>query len=186
LYKAISSYRTSLLDLGFFNGISEVAQISGFVTKFESALTSSTPEVQITINCPYPYFRSRTRVTANMSGVTASAPVITDNVSTAPHGFRMTLTFTGTAFSWQWRKADSDWLFRISFFFTAGDVFNFSSEEDNKYVNVIRTGVTYNLASQIQLGSQWPVLFPGVNSWVSNVSVTTYTSVDYYTTNWGI
>lgn len=186
LYRTISAYRTSMLDIGFFLNATELAQISGYVTKFETDLNSQTPTVKITLNCPYPYLRSRNRVIQNMSGISTVTPTFTDNVSSAPHGLRMTLTWTGSGVQPVWRHIDNDWFFQIKYVFTTNDVLQLSTEEDNKYVFVQRAGVTTNLAANIAAGSVWPIIFPGANQWLVTSSNYTFTSVDFYTTYWGV
>ncbi len=51
LYRAISATRTGEVQLQFHSGASTVAQIYGFVSKFEVAYFSQTPELQLTIRC---------------------------------------------------------------------------------------------------------------------------------------
>jgi len=194
LYKAISSDRGSKINLSFMSKFGpELAMIEGFITKFESDVNTLTPEVQLTITCEYPYFRKRYRTSAT-TGLSTTAPVIIDNSSTAPHGFRMMLTFTSTVLSLTpsfkiQNSSNADWKFEIlGFGFANADQLYFSSEDDNKYLYVMRSGVTTNLMGYLTANSQWPIIFPGTNAFsISGTgSLFTYSLLDYYETFWGL
>src|SRR4029077_11294562 len=58
LYRAISAARTGLVTLQFNSGGTTVAQIMGFITKFEVPYFTPLPEVQITVRCDDPMFRA--------------------------------------------------------------------------------------------------------------------------------
>jgi hypothetical protein len=194
LYKAISSDRGGKINLSFMPTYGpEVATIEGFITKFESDVNTLTPEVQLTITCEYPYFRKRLR-TSVLAGLSTLAPVIIDNFSTAPHGFRMTLTFTSTVFGSPYsfkiqKPSNADWKFEIlGWSFAAGDQLFFSSEEDNKYLYVVRGSTTTNLMGYLTANSQWPIIFPGTNTFTiaGTGSQFTYSLLDHYETFWGL
>jgi hypothetical protein len=191
-YKAISAYRTSKVQLAFCeNAVSTNAVLYGFITKLEAALFNQVPEVQLTIRCDYPLFRSPTRI--SVTGLTPSAPRIIDSVSTAPHGFQFVASFTQTQSYFQINKSvDLDWNFRISRLFYIGDILYFSSEDDNKYLYVMSNGgtggarVRVELASYIRAQSVWPVIFPGVNDFQISPANITFNSLTHYETHWGV
>lgn len=191
-YKAISAYRTSKVQLAFSqNAYATNAVLYGFITKLEAGLFNQVPEVQLTIRCDYPLFRSPTRI--SVTGLTPSAPRIIDGVSTAPHGFQFVASFTQTQSYFQINKSvDLDWNFRISRLFYIGDILYFSSEDDNKYLYVMSNGgttgprVRVELASYIRARSVWPVIFPGVNDFQISPANITFNSFTHYETYWGV
>jgi hypothetical protein len=189
IYSLISSYKTSKIGLAFHKDDAEVSRIYGFITKIESDLNTLMPEVKITVYCEDPYFRSPQRFDVNLQNMSKTAPVIGDYASSAPHGFRMAITATGSFGQFRIRKTGNfDWNFTINFGFDTGDSLFISSEENDRYVQVNRPslGVTYNLISAIAVGSEWPIIFPGENAFNINTSSYNYQYVDYYQTYWGL
>jgi hypothetical protein len=191
-YKAISSYRTAEVQLDFMsNSFTTVGFLKGFITKIEAGLFNQVPEIQITIRCDYPFFRSTNRV--SLTGLNPSAPAIADYVSTAPHGFRFTATFSSQQAYFQMSKpGDSDWKFRINRTFYLNDVLYFSSEDDNKYLYVMTNGgvggtqTSLELASYIVAGSIWPIIFPGFNQFLVSPANLAFNTCDHYETYWGV
>jgi hypothetical protein len=108
----------------------------------------------------------------------------------------MMLTFTSTGYGVSFaiqKPSDADWKFEVlGWPFSLGDQLFFSSEENNKYIYVTRRGITTayttNLMGYITANSQWPIIFPGTNTF--NVFVSgaqfTYNFLDYYETFWGL
>jgi hypothetical protein len=192
LYTLISSYRTSQIRLDFIGFEADVF-IEGFITKFETSLDSQISEVTITVRCDYPYFRTPERFSAvnDLSTLSKLRPVITNGFSNAPHGFRLRLAVETPFNSFTIGSPNQfDWRFDISgFSFIAGDILSISSEEDNKYVVVERTGAgTTNLIRYLSPGSEWPMLFPGVNSdfELNSGLACRYVEFSYYGTLWGL
>lgn len=187
LYKAISSSRTSTVELRFMNGVTTVATIFGFVKRFEAPLFSSNPEVQITLKSDYFFLRAPTRTVVSLGGLSKTAPVLTDSLSTAPHGFRMQLTFTGFVGSLAIQEAGStEWAFLIGQSFTTGDVLYFSSEENNRYLYRIRSSVTLHLLDTLNSDAVWPLMFPGTTNLSISTSSFNWNDVSYYPTYWGV
>lgn len=195
LYKAISSDRGGKINLSFRSYTNvKVATIEGFITKFESDVNTLTPEVQLTITCEYPYFRNPDRTSALTVGLSTTAPVVIDNSSTAPHGFRMLLAFNAPVFSASpsfkiQKPSDADWKFEIlGWSFSNGDQLFFSSEEDNKYLYVVRNGHATPLMGYLTADSQWPIIFPGTNTFTiaGTNTLFTYNLLDHYETFWGL
>jgi hypothetical protein len=187
LYRMISSYRTGLMRLSFYNQNIETATIDGYITKIESDLSGDVSEAKITMRCDYPYFRSPARVNVNTLGLSKTAPVIIDSVSTAPHGFQMRWQFTDDTPGFYIQKPnDSDWYFGVTYSFQNGDFFTFSSEEDNKELYATRNGAKIQLIGNVEAGSEWPLIFPGLNEiWISSGPYN-YVYLSHYTTYWGL
>jgi hypothetical protein len=190
LYKMIASSRTGLVHIHFKNDDELIATISGFITKLEAAHFQSTPEVLITIACTEPMLKAPNEVSLDVVTLDPSLTTIIDDVSTAPHGFKFQVTFTGDLASFVISDpGDADWEFEIIPLngFDTGDELYYSSEYNNKYLYIVRGGSIIHLADVITMGSHWPVMFPGEN----NLSIENGTSIDwesisYFPTFWGV
>jgi len=198
LYKAISSSRTGLVTM-YFNSIGiAVAQITGFITKFEVTHFEAVPEVQITLHCDDPMFRAINPVVYNdedisvmTRSITPSTVVIADSDSTAPHGFALIVTFTAPTpqFTIQDAVSNPEWAFQVipSGGFLVDDVLWFSSEFSNKYLHIVRGGTTIHLMDRIHPGSIWPVIFPGANEfYFPEIFNFTWTQLNYHYAYWGV
>jgi hypothetical protein len=193
LYTLISSYRTSQIRLDFI-GFEARVFIEGFITKFESSLDSQISEVTITVRCDYPYFRTPERfgmTTDVLNSLSKTRPVVVNGFSNAPHGFRLRLMATATfTYFLIGSPTQYDWYFEISgFSFQTGDILSICSEEDNKFVVRERTGtVNTNLIRYVSPQSEWPLLFPGVNSdfEITGGLLFDYVEFSYYGTLWGL
>lgn len=168
IYKTISATRTGEIKLQFHSGASNIAEISGFINKLEVPYFSKTPELQLTIRCNDPMFRSVSPVRMEGIDLPNDNHLIFEDVwSTAPHGFTMQLTFTQTLATFTIQDKDTlpEWKFKIipATSFLAGDILNFSSLTSNKYVSRTRSGVVLNLMDKVEPTSVWPIAFPGIN-----------------------
>lgn len=195
LYKMIASSRTGLIEIQFKNGTEIVAVMSGFVSKFEANLFTKTPEVKMTIKPNDPMLKAPARVEVEIEGVIPSLIEVTDVLSTAPHGFIFTATFTDTSPSLLLKHPSEDldntqiWSFEVTPVtgFFIDDVLSFSSEVNNKFLTLLRDDEVYNLANIITPGSYWPIIFPGENEFLvdpeNNLLIT---NLKYFPTYWGI
>lgn len=186
LYKMISFSRRGDLELRFYNGAIHVASLFGFITKFEAPVFSDVPEVQLTFKCPYPLLRAPQYTALLPIGTN---PEIIDDLSTAPHGFKMRVTFNGVSSSPFTIQGIFGYLvapFVINQAFQSGDVLHFSSEDDNKYLYYVRGGVTTHLADKIGNGSIWPLLFPGTNRLGFSSTAFAWNLFQHKPTYWGI
>lgn len=190
IYKMIATSRKGLIHMWFKNEDTVVATISGYFNKVEMPLFSKTPEVQVTIGCTEPMLKAPEEVSVPVLALDPTLTVITDDISTAPHGFKFEMSFTGTVPAFTVVDPDdSDWEFVVTPVggFLIGDVFQFSSEYNNKYVRVVRAGNTLQLADGIQMGSVWPMLYPGENKFSVDVGANMdWDSITYTPTFWGV
>jgi hypothetical protein len=192
LYRIISATRTGMVTLHFNSGGTTVAKISGFITKFEVPHFSPLPEVQITIRCDDPMFRAINPVIYDPTELKTTNPIIiADSLSTAPHGFTMKVTFKATSpqFSVQDLASNPEWKFLVipSGGFASGDVLYFGSERLNKYLYMVRSGVTTYLVDRIQPGSIWPIIFPGANTfYFPEIATFNWNELLYYAAYWGV
>jgi hypothetical protein len=187
LYKMIGPSRTGAIQIRFLNeqGIVE-ANIYGRVSKFESDLTANKSFVQITFYCETPHLVGP-EVTVNTSGLSKTAPVITDDLSTAQHGFKLHVKFTGSVSFFE-INAGTDAPFKVTYAFAVNDILYISTEQEDRYLHVYDAslGSTVYLASAMSLNSVWPVIFPGVNAFTVNTSAYTWELFTYRPRYWGI
>jgi hypothetical protein len=190
LYKAISSSRTGLIEFWFKNGEDVVAVISGWMLKFESDLFSKSPEIKMTVRLKDPMLKAPVVTNVPVAGLDPALTVITDDVSTAPHGFDFTMTFTGALASVKITDPDDlSWSFEVTPAggFLNGDVLHFSSQWKNNQLYLVRGGVTIYLGDKITPGSMWPIIFPGDNKFsFSGAAVKNWTTISYFPTFWGV
>ena len=192
LYRTISSSRVGSIALRFNASGTTVARTSGFITKFETTHFDQVPEVQITVRCDDPMLRSINSVIYDLADLNTINPVIiADDLSTAPHGFMFIVTFKAASptLTIQDVNTSPDWKFVIypNGGFLTGDVLYFSSDIANKYLYMVRSGVTTYLMDKIEPNSIWPILFPGANSfWIPEIATFNWTKVEFYAAYWGV
>lgn len=192
LYRIISANRSGMIELHFRAGSTLVSRIFGSVIKFEAVHFTNLPEVQLTIRCNDPMFRGINPVVFETAELSSSNPVyIPDSLSTAPHGFSMEVTFSGTVASLAIQDAETNpsWKFKVipDGGFLSGDVLHFSSEYSNKQLYYVRSATTVQLADKLESGSIWPIIFPGQNEFyfVPDESVS-WDAVQFYASYWGV
>jgi len=192
IYRAISSTRTGELELQFKSGGSTVARIFGYMTKLEVAHFSNVPELQITISCNDPILRGVTPVLYEAADLSDTNPVsVADNVSTAPHGFSMSLTFTASiaTFTIQDKSTSPEWEFKIipSSNFLVGDVLYFSSEFNRRELYINRSSTIIQLLDKIDPNSVWPTIFPVFNEFhFVNIASFDWNWLKFYAAHWGV
>lgn len=192
LYRAISATRSGLLQLQFYAGASVVAQISGHMTKLEVPYFSKTPELQLTIRCGDPIFRGINPVIMEPEDLEEENPIIiADSLSTAPHGFETQVTFTATTptFTIQNTETDPEWDFKITppSSFLAGDTLHIGSGFTNRYLYMVRGGVTTHLLDLVDPGSVWPTIFPGFNEFhFADIDNFDWNFIKFYAAYWGV
>ena len=195
LYKAIASNRSGEVQLNFYAGSTLIAYLSGFVTKVEVPHFSKVAEVQMTIHCTNPLMRAVNPVIIEPSQISTINPyVIAESLSTAPHGFKFNLKFTANTDIFVIQDAlDPKWIFNVvpgliagQNGFLNGDVLYFSSDYNEKYLYFVRGTTHYSIIDKIQLGSVWPVLFPGANEFYVLSNGFVWNEISFYAAYWGV
>jgi hypothetical protein len=192
LYRAISANRTGVTMLHFNASGSTIARIPGQIIKFEVGHFNQLPEVQITLRCSDPMFRALNPVSWSAAEISTSNPIhAPDSASTAPHGLSFQATFktASPSFTIQDVQTNPDWKFTVTpnGGFAVGDVLYFSSDYSNKYLYMIRGGVTTYLIDVISPGSLWPIIFPGQNDfWFVDLAKINWNKMEYYEAYWGV
>jgi hypothetical protein len=193
LYRAISSSRSGLIELKFNNRSATIATTTGFITKFEAALSTKQPEVQITIKCVDAMLKGPSAVEVDTVLIGNSFTIV-DNISTAPHGMTMQLAFTADTTDIVIKDVTTpEWSFTITpgdvaggTGFKSGDVLTLSSESNAKELYITRSSVDYYLVDKILSGSTWPCIFPGANNFEIVTGTFTWNFIKYWQTFWGI
>lgn len=183
MYRAISAARNGEVTINFYASATNVAELKGYITKFEVPHFSKDAEVQITIMCEDPILRGVQPVEYYTNHFTGPSVIIADQFSTAPHGFEMQVTFTGTTAAFTIQDASSpDWQFEVvpSSSFLTSDVLYFSSYQNDKQLYMTRSSVVTHLMDKLVPGSVWPSIFPGRNTFYIPALVPTATiTVDW-------
>lgn len=191
LYRMIASSRTGKIQIQFKNESEIVAAINGFVSKFETDHFDRNPEVQLTINCDEPMLRGLTPTDVSVTGLNPATTTIQDTKSTAPHGFtfdmKVTASITGIKITDP--RYPTAWSFEVIPVggFVNNDIVHFSSEYNNKQLYRTRAGGVLYLADVITIGSIWPFIFPGNNTFAfTNPTSLVWQKISYYPTYWGV
>ena len=192
LYRAISSSRTGLVEIKFLNGASVMASISGFITKLAAPHFDKTATVEVTVECVGGMLIAPTSEAVSIpSGV--SPITITDDISTAPHGFSFYILFTAP--TTEFFMSSALWGFTVTpgtidgdTGFLAGDQLYFVNEFSGKQLFIVRDGLSIHLADKIDPGSVWPIIFPSpsINEFVVPSSGITWLTFTYFNTYWGV
>lgn len=193
VYKLISASRTAqtILQLNGLNSANEVVPLgylSGHISKVESPFTSKESEVQITFSCDNPLIKSIEKTDIDVGTLLPLESSFTDNISTAPHGLKLDLTFV-TAMSTVFIN-DSTTTFRISAVefggFKTTDTLRISSELGDKYLFLVRPGSpNRHLIDKLEPGSVWPMVFPGENTLIRS-NGTRIKTLSHVVTYWGV
>lgn len=194
-YKAIhSSDRTGLIQIRFNYSGSTICAISGFVKSIKAPVFGDSQDIEVTLTCQDAQLKSLSRVVTTGTPYNSGAATLTltDNLSTAPHGFLFNVQLGAAASSFGISQISNLWGFTITYSFLTSDQLWFSSEIGNSYVYVIRSGVTTYLNDKINIEPAWPLMFPGTNVFAITCSaaltwpVATKPLPSYYNTYWGV
>lgn len=193
VYRLISADRSGEVTLQFRDGASIVFAIKGKITKMEVAHFTKSPELQITVNCIDPIFRSVVPTEIPVEELPTANPVLaTDDLSTAPHGLNFKVKFTASTstFIIQDDPSTPDWKFEVTANtpFAINDELYFSSDFGNKRVfwNKI-SGTDVELMDKVISGSIWPQIFPGLNTlYFMQIANFDWLEFNYYSAYWGV
>ena len=193
IYRLISANMSGELTIIFKSDPMVLYYLKGLITKMEVAHFDKTPELQITLRCEEPMFKSVNPLVATPEELTSANPiVVTDDLSTAPHGFNFRVKFTATTstFIIQDDPTDPDWTFEVTpaTSFQVDDELYISSEYGVKRVFWDKdVGTDIDLMDKVVIGSLWPKIFPGVNT-LYFMQIANFDWVDFrfYASYWGI
>lgn len=193
VYRLISSNLSGELTLLFKSGSIIVSTIVGYVSKMEVAYTSKTPELQITVTCDNPIFKTHNPFEATTEELTSTNPIeVTDDVCTKPHGFNFRVKFTAvtTTFVVQDAASNPDWIFQVTpaTSFQVDDELYISSEHGAKRVLWDKdVGADVELMDKVVAGSIWPQIFHGKNTfYFPQIANFDWVDFRFYPEFWGL
>jgi hypothetical protein len=193
IYRLISANQSGELTLLFKAGPVILSCIKGLSTKVEVAYFGKVPEIQITVKCEDPVFKSFNPFEGTDEELTATNPIkITDEDSTKPHGFnfRVKFTATTTTFVIQDDPSTPDWKFQVTpaTSFQVDDELYISSEYGAKKVFWDKdVGTDIDLMDKIIPGSMWPQIFYGTNTfYFMQIANFDWVSLEFHANYWGL
>jgi hypothetical protein len=177
LYRLIGACPSGQVQIRFNYGTSiddshVQAYLIGRISKIEANHFVDRPEVQLTITADeYPMLEALTytEVTSPSWGVqpglaTPSSVLLTDEVSTSPHGMELLFAFSNTTSNFKMEGLSNleGLLFEIDGFnFLAGDLLAISTRPDARAVYVLRGTTITHLLDKVTAESIWPLMLPG-------------------------
>ena len=190
LYRKIYSSRSGVLQLLFKNGNTPTAFLSGYFSKVETSNFDRQPEVTLTFSCNNPMLRAIDPLSVDITNLNIVNTELFDDISTAPHGITFSVLVAADAGipSISIDNLNDGSGFTVSPIggFTTNDLIHFSSDYD-RYIYMVRGGVSYQLADAVVPGSQWPMMFPGLNGFEFGPAANlTWRDLSYYPTYWGV
>lgn len=193
IYRLISANRFGELTIQFKDGSSIVSAINGSIVKMEVPYFTKTPELQLTIKCNDPMFRSIQPIDIPPAELSSTNPIkLTDQPSTAPHGFTFKVKFTATTptFVIQDDLTTPDWKFEVTpaTSFLINDELHFSSEYGNKRVFWNKAiGTDIELMDKVTSESVWPQIWPGLTElYFMQIANFDWLELKHYSAYWGI
>ena len=136
--------------------------IDGYVESMEIDYNANPQLVQVSIICPNPYFKAKTKTTVSIPGTVT-------NPSEAAQGAEFTLTLTGSGTSIVLTNTTTGEALTVTDTFSSGQVIKIDTRTGQKMVK--RNG--NNIMSFVDLSSEWITLQPGNNAiTISGVSCT--------------
>ena len=165
------------------NGTRDV-YIEGYVESVEVDLFSSKEQMQISIVCPQPYFKSVEEIVADISNVLAAfefpfsinigSPIpfstfnrasVTNvvNDSESETGLIIDIDVLDSINSIVIRNTKNGDSISLSYAFQANDRVTINTNKGNKSITLLRNGVTYNIFNSLQSGSKFFQLDIGDN-----------------------
>ena len=158
--------------------------INGYVENVECDLFTNNELAQISILCPYPYFKSISQVIADSSNVlglfvfpfsiNATDPIAFSslqtsvdievyNASESETGATIEINVLDSVSAIQLNNVVTGDTFSLSYNFIAGDKIVINTNKGQKSITLIRNGVLTNIFSALQQGSTFFQLVAGVN-----------------------
>ena len=180
-----SYFRTKENCTFYYSNNSLDVSIKGYVENVECDLFTNNEIAQISILCPYPYFRSLSEIITDSSNVLASfyfpfsinigEPVIIStlndtggisvfNNSESETGVFVQINFLDAASSIEIINTTTGEDFEINYSFLANDTVIINTNKGQKSIKLIRNGVVSSIFSAIQSGSVFFRLVPGINT----------------------
>lgn len=190
LARMIHATRSGNIVIGLADDEEVIAALQGRIVKMEVDPHSKTPDVEFTINCKDGMLRGLELTEVPLAGLSPIETVITDDLSTAPHGALLAVKFNApaTTFSFTGGEDEEPWVFQttpIGTTFLVNDILICSSMHNDRQLVIQRGATAIPIADSIHAGSDWPVIFPRPNTIVCSGDVSWH-AIKYATAYWGI
>jgi hypothetical protein len=177
-------FRTKESCTFYYSNTSLDVSIGGYVETVECDLFSNSETMQISIICPYPYFKSIDEIIADISNEVAGfsfpfsinigSPIpfsiyisnrITQviNNSESETGVIIEIDILNPVNKIQIKNTNSGDSLVLQYGFLKGDVVTINTNKGSKSIKLLRNGVTTNIFSSLQQGSVFFQLAVGVN-----------------------
>lgn len=194
--RAIAASRNPLVTIDLLMDSTVVASINGHISSFVASLFVALPEIQLKVTCDTdPLFIGPLVTLSDLSEVNTTGTLELDYaVGTAPTGINTVVNITNPMSSFGFAGTDGEWLFNVIYTFLTNDTLIINTEPGNLEVSVVRYNPTItayetiNLGDRVESSSLWPILFPGLNTYLIAASVGLYEieSFSYYPRYWGV
>lgn len=158
--------------------------INGYVDSVECDLFTNNELAQISIICPYPYFKSISQIIADSSNVlglfvfpfsiNASDPIAFSSLQTSGDievyngsesetGATIEINVSNSVNTIQLNNVSTGDVFKLSYSFVDGDKIVINTNKGQKSIALIRNGTVTNIFSALQQGSAFFQLVAGMN-----------------------
>jgi len=179
-----SYFRTKEWCQFYYSNSSRDVSIVGYVESVECGLFSNAETAQISILCPYPYFKALTEIVSDISStlglfvfpfsINIGSPIPISsytenpvaniyNASETEVGVTITISFESAATSVMIKNTDTGDTLTLNYAFEAGDVVTINTRKGQKAVSLLRNADTINIFSALQRGSVFFQLASGLN-----------------------
>jgi hypothetical protein len=165
-----------------------IAVIKGQIRQMPINPFSDEPEMQIVIACYGSFLLAPAQIAAPLPA-NSGVPTI-NNIGSGPAGFKFNVTINSQrGFWWLKRGAGTaqEQLMQVNYVFLADDVLKISTEPGNRFILLVRNGVTSNIIDGLSTDSTWLMLHGGLNSFTTlGPSIQDFTLIAYTPRFWGI
>ena len=168
----------------YYENGSRNVSIDGYVESVAVSPFSMREIMQISILCPEPYFKGVDEILSDSSNVSpmftfpfsidaddpvvisellSSEGIVISNTSDATTGAIIYLVFNSSASSVEIKNTTTGDDFKLVYSFQSGDIVEVNTNDGEKSIKLVRSGVVSNLMSAFQRGGTFPKLYSGVN-----------------------
>lgn len=162
LYNFFMTESTVNLKLFLADGLT--VDISAKVETCEPSYFEQQPSVEISLICPDPDFLGVTPVSVAGNTTSGTTETLVTNPGTVDSGilFTMNVNRTVSAFDISNRMPDNSVQgFNFSYPMVSGDILTISTFPGNKYIKILRSGVSTDILYSKTAASIWPFMAPG-------------------------
>ena len=177
-------FRTKEWCKFYYSNNSRDVYIVGYIDSVECDLFTNSEKAQISIICPYPYFKSITEIVTDISSTLAlftfpfsiniGEPIpISDydenrsvnvyNASESETGVIITITFEDNVDSIEIKNTATGDDLILNYEFQEDDIVTINTYKGQKSITLTRNGIRTNIFSALQQGSVFFQLIPGSN-----------------------